>query len=283
MPLQTKGLWAEDLNSAATRARFIQHVKDTGANVVSIRTTSPLLQSLIPTFHQMQVKVYGWRWPHAFPDPKYQPDPEKNDPAYVPNEAAHVVNDLIKNGLDGYIFDIESDEGNPPHPYDWDNKNIKNLKQLATDLASGIKAGFDARGTPYVLGLTSHARGFSNYPGILWQPFLDVSSVLFPQTYWRYRDNNNVCRDENPDPNDPNHKKGAGTPEQAMINGFNDYTPKGKPIIPLAGEIGCATADEIGRFGGLVAARGLKEAHFYVDIDDAGFANPGVLKAIKAL
>jgi hypothetical protein len=272
--LKTKGLWVEDLDG--NQARVIQHIKGSGANLVCIRTTSSQLQGLIPTFHGMGLKVYGWRWTHVTPRLKQDGTPDLTDPSYVPNETKHVVNDLIPNGLDGYIFDVESDEEDGPH--DWDNKNVNNLTQLASDHATGIRDAFVKRGIPFKLGMTSHARAFYNYPNIPWQPFLNVVDTLYPQTYWRYyNDEKKSCVDEAKD------ETGKGTPDQAMTSGFTDYGPKGKPLVPIAGEIRCANAGEMTHFGALVAQRTLAEAHFYVDVDNNILSAPGVFAEIKAL
>jgi hypothetical protein len=275
MPFNTKALWVEDLDSPATQARVMQHASAIGANLLCVRTTSALLQGLIPTFHTAGMKVYGWMWASVIPNQPHH--------KYARDEATHVATNLIPNGLDGYIFDVESDDGHPPTPHDWDRTDVEDLTALANFYTHTIKTAFVQRGTPYRLGMTSHARGFSNYPGIPWQPFLAVSDALYPQTYWRYDSGSfphKQCIDEAADPHNPSH--GKGTPGQAVINGYTDYTPKGKPIIPVAGEIGCATAAEMTLFGQLITARGAPEAHFYVDVDDS-YLNPGILQAMAAV
>jgi len=271
-----KALWIEDLDNNVDRV--MRHIKTTGAQKVCVRTTSSKLKGLIPTFHQMGLKVCGWRWPHLFPDPNAKPidpahpDPNKDDTAYWPNEAA-LVKDLIKTAsLDGYIFDIESDNGNPPFPKDWDNKNVADRAQQAKTFAGGISDAFKTRGTPYVLGVTSHQIGFTNYPDIPWQSFLDVCTVLYPQTYWKFRNDDGDSQNEASPVNDPKHP--TGKPEQAVLNGYTDYAGKKNaagniiPIIPVGGEIGCATADEINRFATAARAHHPSELHFYVDVDD---------------
>jgi hypothetical protein len=80
----------------------------------------------------------------------------------------------------------------------------------------------------------------------------------------------------------PHTGQGKGTPDQAVINGYTDYSPRGKPIIPVSGEIGCATAAEITRYGQLITGRGATEAHFYVDVDDS-YLSPGILAAMAAV
>jgi hypothetical protein len=271
-----KALLIEDLDD--NQARVIRHIKTTGAKKICVRTTASTLEKCLPTFQQqMGLKVYGWRWPHLVPDPKAKPidpahpDPAKDDAAYWPNEVATVKN-LIAKGIDGYIFDIESDNGNPPLSKDWDNPTIPKAERLkqATTFATSIRDAFKARGTPYVLGLTSHQIGFTNYPGIPWQPFLDVCNVLYPQTYWRFRNDQDRCQDEA----SPIGQPPTGKPEQAVLNGYTDYANKKDangnviPIIPVAGEIGCITPDEVKRFMNAIAPHNPPEAHFYVDVDD---------------
>jgi hypothetical protein len=274
MPFKTKALWVEDLDSTTIQARVMQHANAIGANLLCVRTTSTLLQGLIPTFHTAGMKVYGWMWTSVIPGQPHH--------RYARDEAKHVATNLIPNGLDGYIFDVESDDGHPPTAHDWDRTDVEDLTALANIYTQTIKNAFVQRGTPFRLGMTSHARGFSNYPGIPWHPFLDASDTLYPQTYWRF-DNGSFphkqCVDEAAD---PNNGHGKGTPDQAVINGYTDYQPKGKPIIPIAGEIGCSTAAEMTRYGQLITARGATEAHFYVDVDDS-YLNPGILQAMAAV
>jgi hypothetical protein len=293
MPFATKALWVEDLD--ANQARVIQHIKDTGAKKICVRTTAGSLKGLLPKFQQeMGLKVYGWRWPHLFANPKAKPvdpqhpDPTKDDAAYWPNELARVI-DLVKAGIDGYIFDIESDDGNPPLPQDWDNKNIADRAQQAKTFANGISQAFQDRKTSYVLGLTSHQIGFTNYPGIPWQSFLDVCNVLYPQTYWRFRNDSGNCQIEASPIGDPKHP--TGRPEQAVLNGYTDYAGKKDAsgnvlsIIPVAGEIGCISVDEIKRFAAAVGPYHAAEAHFYVDVneDNKDLTDRGAFTAIGAL
>jgi hypothetical protein len=268
MPLQTKALWIEDLDNAGDQTLATQHIQAIGANMVCIRTNSPLLVGWLPALKQMQLKVYGWRWPYVVAGYKNH--------AYAPEESKFVAEQLIPAGLDGYIMDIESDESHSPH--DWDRTDVGDLTQLATDYCKVIKDAARNCGRPFTIGLTSHARGFSNYPKIPWAPFLAITDVLYPQTYWRfYDDKKQKCVDENADP--VTHK-GAGTPAQAVLNGFTDYGSKNKPIIPVSGEMVCSTAQEMTTFGALIAARGITEGHFYVSKPTV---DATVLAAIKIL
>jgi hypothetical protein len=269
MPLQTKALWIEDLDNAGDRTLATNHIQTTGANMVCIRTNSPLLAGWIPILkQQMNLKVYGWRWPYVVAGYKNH--------AYAPEEAKFVAEQLIPAGLDGYIMDIESDESGSGH--DWDRTDVGDLNKLAADYCKVIKDAAKSCGRPFTIGLTSHARGFTNYPKIPWAPFLAITDILYPQTYWRfYDDKKKACVDENADP--VTHK-GAGTPEQAVLNGYADYGTKHKPIIPVSGEMLCSSAAEMTKFGALIAARGVTEGHFYVSKPKIDAA---VLAAIKAL
>jgi hypothetical protein len=283
-----KALWIEDLDSDP--ARVIQQIKDSGAKAICVRTTAASLEGMLPQFQkQMGLKVYGWRWPHLFADPAAKPV----DAAYWPNEMATVIN-LIGKGIDGYIFDIESDEGisdkdnhYQPYPKDWDNPNITDRAKQAQTFATGISDAFQKRKTPYVLGLTSHQTGFSNYRGIPWQSFLDKCTVLYPQTYWQYRDKHNKCQPEAAPIGHP--KNPTGKPEQALINAYSDYAnrkdEKGNllPIIPVGGEIGCVTAAEVKRFASAAAAHNPTEIHFYVSVPTMALTDPTVIAAIGAL
>ncbi|TMJ34879.1 MAG: hypothetical protein E6G96_00680 [Alphaproteobacteria bacterium] len=147
---------------------------------------------------------------------------------------------------------------------------MRRFESLAEYYTGTIKKAATKKGRPFVLGLTSHARGFSNYPKIPWGPFVEVSNILLPQTYWRYYDDKTrACKDEN-----------QGSPDSAVRIGYTDYGPKGKPVIPVAGEIRCATVQEIAAFGKILADKDLIDGHFYVNNSNV---SPDVLQAIKAL
>jgi hypothetical protein len=256
--LNVRALWIEDLDNAADQQSVADNIKAMNANVVCVRTSSQLLPGLIPQFHQMGIRVYGWRWTSVVPKTK----------AFAKDEADLVANALIPAGLDGYIFDVESDENGSNH--DWDRTDQGDLRALAVYYTQTIKKAAQKKERPFSLGLTSHAKGFANYPKIPWAPFLDVAEVLYPQTYWKYFDDKKKsCVPEN-----------LGTPASAMKIGFADYGPKGKQIIPVAGELRCATAQEVKDFGALLVARDLIDGHFYVNHPSVG---ADIFAAIKGL
>ena len=125
-----------------------------------------------------------------------------------------------------------------------------------------------------MLGFTSHANAFNIYPGTPWDPFINASDVLFPQSYWR------MWVDAKPGkPAHPTDENG-GTPKSAMDVSFADYSQRGKPIIPIGGEMFPAKAGEMTAFGQELSKRGITEGHFYTSTDNI---NPGVLGEIKAL
>jgi hypothetical protein len=256
--LNIKALWIEDLDDAAGQDSAMTNIKVTGANMVCVRTSSPLLLGLISKFHNMGIRVYGWRWASVVANTK----------GFAKDEADFVSSKLIPAGLDGYIFDVESDNNGSNH--DWDRTDQGDLRALASYYTRTIKTAAEGTQRPFSLGLTSHARGFSNYPKIPWEPFLDVANVLYPQTYWRYYDDaQGRCMPEN-----------RGTPASAMQIGYADYRPKGKQIIPIAGEIRCSTVQEIKDFGLLLTNKGLIDGHFYVNHPSV---QADILSAIKGL
>jgi hypothetical protein len=260
MGLQSKALWIENLKTSGDKDLALKQIATTKANMVCVRTNSTLLKDLIDPFHKMNLTVYGWRWPYVVPGHK--------DHAYAPEEAKHVAEVLIPAGLDGYIMDIESDENGSDH--DWDRSDVGDLKKLATEYCKVIKDAAMKSGHAFKIGLTSHAKGFANYPKIPWGPFLAITDVIYPQTYWRYfKDEDKKCHNEN-----------KGTPEKALEIGYKDAGPKKKPILPIAGELRCVTVQEIAEFGSLIAARGVTEGHFYVSQPEV--TDP-VLNAVAAL
>src|SRR4051812_43162191 len=242
MSFYTKALWAEGIITDILVKRLKQHLADTGANALFIRTDSQFIPSLIKDLHPQGIRVCGWRWPHAVAS---TPNPA-NDPSFAPNEMNRVIG-LIGQGLDGYVFDIESNGDGKPN--DWGNKGPANRSAVASAMVAGIVNAFKARETAYLLGLTSHQWGFSNYPGIPWQPFLDECNALFPQTYWQADNGSHDVKACNAASYDySGHPTPVGTVDQALLNGFKDYANKKDrdgnviPIIALGGEIGCTKA-----------------------------------------
>jgi hypothetical protein len=281
MPLGTKALWVEDLDILADQKLMMQQVAAIGANMVCIRTTSKLLLGLLPALkQQLKLKVYGWRYPSVEPNDPH-PNPTKPTAGYVIDEANYVAQTLIPGGIDGYIQDIESHNTKPtpqnPHPTkskDWDRTDM-NLLPLASNWAKIIKTAATNSHRPFMIGFTSHANCFNIYPGTPWEPFIEISDVLFPQAYWSYMDSKlGCCARENKD------ASGNSSPASALDISYADYKQRKKPIIPIGGEMLCSTADEIREFGSLLAARNITEGHFYTS---ATHIKPEVLAQIKSL
>jgi len=268
--LQTKVLWVEDLETDSDKTQILQQAVAIGASVLCIRTISTKLAGLIPELKGKGFKVYGWRYPQTEDrGAAYNSDSNPPNNSYAPAGAAYVVNTLIKAGLDGYIMDIESDnDKNNPQPWrDWDRKDI-DLTSLATNYANALRAGANNCGRPFALGFTSHANAFNIYPGTPWKPFIDVSDVIMPQSYWRFLDGNTKTPEN------------GNTPASAMSISYADYSQWGKKIIPIGGEMLCCNPGEMTAFGALLAAKGITEGHFYTSTDNI---DPKVLAEIKAL
>jgi hypothetical protein len=76
-------------------------------------------------------------------------------------------------------------------------------------------------------------------PSIPWAAFNEASDVLLPQSYWR------VMTDKGP------KSANGGDPAAALKIGFDPWNliPRHSPIVPIAGELGLITGDEIAAYG----------------------------------
>jgi hypothetical protein len=259
-----KALWAENMDSQADVDRIFKNAQLMGAGAVAIRTTSDIIPAAITRFHGSGIQVYGWRWPAVV---------QHAGGRYAIDEANFVAQTLIPAGLDGYIVDPESESNNKAYN-DWNRTDIPvPVAQLATSFCQIILGAAHAGGNNnFLFGLTSGGNYPATYNNLPWKQFVAASNAVFPQLYWRARDDSNVCqlvRD--------------GTPNTA----FNDCLPcwraiaQGKPIIPIGGEISCVPdVAEIATFGNLAKAAQLATMHFYTDDTDLTAA---VCNAIKAL
>jgi hypothetical protein len=252
MALARKVLWIVNMNTESTEKAFGKHALACDANIVCIRTSSSRLPDAIKRFHDLNMKVYAWRWPQVVPS-KLQAEADK------------VANNLIPAGLDGYIVDPESDG---PGNNDW---NQNGLDQRAKSFCDTIKQA--AAGKPFVFGTTSGCAypAATGKPKIPWAQFFAASDVLLPQTYWRWTKNDGSVGNIN-----------GGTPKKAFARGLAAWQPKamGKPIIPMAGEVDVIKVSEIADYGTRLQAMGVDEGHFYTDNGKIPVAN---LAAIKAL
>jgi len=254
-----KVLWALDISSESTEKRLFAHADAAGCGVVCVRTPSKRLPGLIGRAHSRNLQVYGWRWPAVKPV-------RSATHYFAGDEASFVAQTLIPAGLDGYIVDPESDSAGATN--DWnDSAHIP----LAQKFCKTIRDA--AAGTPkFRFGTTSGCSypKPNNRPNIPWAAFNAASDLLLPQSYWRVMT-----------PKGPKSANG-GTPKTAVQNGFDAWgrIPNHKPIIPIAGELGVISPDEIRDFGEAMKAQGVRELHLYIDASDTSASK---LAAIKAL
>jgi len=261
MAFRTKVLWAVSM-TAAQEATLAAHAKAAGANAVCIRTSNTRLAGAIGRFHALGIKVYGWRWPAAKPI-------DSASHYYALDEADFVAGQLIPQGLDGYIADIESEADGRVN--DWNNASFG---PLATTFCSKIKTAAAAAGLgAFRFGLTSGCAypDLKMRPNIPWAQFGGASNLLLPQTYWRWTNGENHVEPIN-----------GGSPDAAITKGVDSWAriAAGKAIVPMAGELDVITAAEIAGYGARMAALGHDELHFYAD---ANKIDPANLAAIAAL
>lgn len=220
---------------------FIAQAQNAGATGVAIRTDNNMVKA-IQRFHDVGIKVFGWRWPSA-----------KRDPAM--NEANKVAA-LLQAGLDGYYVDPE---GEPGKSYDW---NLPGLDQLAHDFCTTIKSAAPDK----ILGVTSHYRAKQLFKNLPWKAFFDHADVLLPQSYWRVEGG----------------VVGHGIPADNYQRGIDAWTAAGGTaarIVPMAGEIALVKAAEIAQYALAAEAAGRRELHYYTA---TGSVSDAVWAAIKA-
>ncbi len=260
-----KTLWAVAMDNAADVARIVAQAKGIGAGGVAIRTRSAILAANIKPFHDAGLKVYGWRWPAVV---------TTGGGRYAIDEAKFVADTLIPAGLDGYIADPESEPGSPDNDWSRQDANLPiPVTQLATSMCKIIRDGADKAGrADFPIGLTSGGDYPTSRPHMPWKEFVAGCDALFPQLYWRARNNEDICKtvgDAKPD-----------TRFDVCLPGWRAIA-QGKPIIGIAGEISCVTAAaEFQAFAKRAATEKLAGLHFYTSdghLDDAQMA------AIKAL
>jgi hypothetical protein len=244
-----KVLWVVDgdMDGLLEKAQYVR------AQAVCIRTTNGWLAGAIQKIKQQGFDVYAWRWPAM--------RPTKPPPAhyYADDEAKYVL-DLIKQGLDGYIVDPESDGDGSAG--DWNNTQ---LSGLANRFCDTIKIAGRQKNPHFLFGTTSGC----NYPTLMkdipWSVFVAHSDAIYPQIYWA-----------------PNIK-GRHTPEDAYKIGMASWktvVPGSMRVCPIIGEIESNKADEITRFGTIMNTYGLSEVHFYTYTDKVPSPNWDALKKL---
>jgi hypothetical protein len=247
-----KTLWTESMADQAEEDRLFSHAQSMQAGGVAIRTVSGRLPGSIQRFHGAGMKVYAWRWPTVVP--------HAGGGRYAIDEANFVAQTLIPAGLDGYIVDPESEGDGASN--DWNRTNLPiPAAQLATQFCQIIRtAAQAAHRNDFLLGLTSGG----NYPATLthlpWAEFVAGTDALFPQLYWRARNNHDVCK---------NVRDGTvGTAFDACLPSWHAIA-QGKPIVAMAGEISCVSdLSQIAAFRQRATAENLSLLHFYTDDDD---------------
>jgi hypothetical protein len=222
MPFSEKFLWVvsfSNLDWLIGRAQTAQ------ATSVVIRTDNSF-DPAIKKFHDLNIKVYGWRRPSA-----------QLKPALGQAEA---LVKLMDKGLDGFIADPE---GEPGASYDWDQDGLENI---ADAFCKTITTSHSNR----LFGTTSHYRGKKTFKKLPWAQFFKYRTGFFPQSYWRVSDG----------------PVGHGKPDENYRNGISAWKETGAPenqIVPMAGEIDNVTPKEIATYAGAASAAGVKELHFH--------------------
>jgi hypothetical protein len=205
---------------------FLAKAVDIGASGVAIRTDNHDVAAAIPKFHAKGIKVYGWRWPAAVE-------------ASAMDEAARVVA-LLGKGLDGYYVDPEA---NKKQALNWDRPG---LAGLAEKFCTAITAA--APGKEF--GFTSHYLAKKAEPQLPWGAFFNHATVLLPQAYWR-SDEGII---------------GHGIPGDNYAVSIDAWKKAGgdkAKIVPMAGELGSSTANEIKAYAAAAAKAGIDRLHFY--------------------
>ena len=205
--------------------RFVDRALACRVTGVAIRTDNNLPKA-ITAFHDQNIQVFGWRWPSARKDAALK-------------EAAKVAS-LFGEGLDGYFVDPEGATG---QPWDW---NQPGLESLALAFCETIKNAAPAK----PLGLTSHYRAKDVFPKLPWASFAKHADLFLPQAYWRSTAGT----------------IGHGIPADNYKVSFQFWSKIGaakEKTIPMAGELGVASAAEIGSYCAQAAAEGVSAVHFY--------------------
>jgi hypothetical protein len=204
---------------------FIQKATDLGVSDVAIRSDMDIFAA-INGFKGTNIRVQAWRWPSAVR-------------VNAMKEAQRVAA-LFDEGMDGYIVDVE---GDPGHPWNWDQPG---LEAVATDFCTQVVTA--AADRPF--GVTSHFRAAQVFPHLPWKQFIDQATVLLPQAYWRVAGGTVAGGDPV-----KNYK--------TSINAWNLAGGSVDKIVPMAGELAHATADEVDRYVGAASGANVGRLDFY--------------------
>ncbi|MEM5341485.1 hypothetical protein [Paraburkholderia azotifigens] len=223
----SKTIWVVNYDDVQ---KFLEKVVEIGATSVAIRTDNDMLKA-IKAFHQVGIKVFGWRWPAVFKDPAM-------------NEAKKVVA-LLEQGLDGYFVDPEGDRDEKHKRINWDQSN---LEKLAANFCESIVSTQAATGKPF--GVTSHYRANLVFPKLPWHAFFKHATVFLPQAYWRT--GHGIV--------------GHGDPADNYARSIEAWSNAGAPsdvIVPMAGELSHSSAAEIDQYVAAAKSHKIKDLHFY--------------------
>jgi hypothetical protein len=256
-----KTLWAESMSDQPEEDQLFNHARSMQAGGVAIRTVSTRLAASIGRFQAAGMKVYAWRWPAVV---------QHQGGRFAIDEANFVAQTLIPAGLDGYIVDPESEEDGASN--DWNRTDVP-VAQLATQFCQIIRnAAHTANKPDFLLGLTSGGDYPASRRHMPWAEFVAGTDALFPQLYWRARNNHNVCKTV--------RDGTVKTAFDACLPSWRNIA-QGKPIVAMGGEISCVTdMTEIAAFGTRTGAENLAAMHFYTD---DGAVTVNLCAAIKNL
>jgi hypothetical protein len=240
-----KVLWIVDgdKNGLLAKADYVR------AQSVCIRTTNVWLQTSVKEIKDKGFDVYAWRWP-AVIDPGPGHDAHHH---YVDNEARY-VQQLIDDGLDGYIVDPEADREKGPdgkqHPRLSDWWADAKYGPLANSFSDAIKLPGRKKNPHFLFGTTSGCTYPTVFKAIPWPEFVSHSDALFPQCYWQGNSG-------------PEH---GGTPQSSYNQGMKSWktiAPSGLKIIPIIGQIAKVSDSQINDYNAIIKAHAITEIHFY--------------------
>jgi hypothetical protein len=104
-------IWRFDKNEDT----YKKHLDAAGVDTVCINTMSHRFPALIDEYKKMKKTVWAWRWPGVRPSEGY------GWHYYAPDQGKFVA-DLVKQGLDGFIVDPESNDNQKPN--DWNQTEV---------------------------------------------------------------------------------------------------------------------------------------------------------------
>src|SRR5262249_39516248 len=113
MALARKVLWIWRFDT--NQDTYKKHLDGAGIDTVCINTMSHRFPALIDEYKKMNKTVWAWRWPGVRPSDAY------GWHYYAPDQGKYVAG-LVKQGLDGFIVDPESNDNQKPN--DWNQTEV---------------------------------------------------------------------------------------------------------------------------------------------------------------